>query len=90
MLWFRFHNPSSPLMFAVTNSAGCFGDLALDRGGDKHSRIRWKETLLSTERFALRKRRSSFHATRQRTMIDARLAVVNRRYTHLSRETHLA
>lgn len=27
MLWLRFHRPSSPLMFAVTNSAGCFGDL---------------------------------------------------------------
>lgn len=27
MLWLRFQRPSSPLMLAVTNKAGCFGDL---------------------------------------------------------------
>ena len=31
MLWLRFHRPSSPLMLAVTNNAGCFGDLRFTR-----------------------------------------------------------
>lgn len=48
MLWFRFHSPSSPLMLAVTNKAGCFGDLRVTTENQDTARIRSVRLFMET------------------------------------------